>query len=261
MSMRATLDKPAPKGENLSMRNFFTILSVLMFFLVPVAKAEEPRAALEKAEQEYRAGNFAAAAAAIRSVDVPGEAAKLYNLAAAEFRAGEVGKAYAHLLHARKLAPTDAEIRQNLQFVQSRLEAQSRAVAPADWQSFLPAWLTEHPEIILTVALAVLALALLRRVLFALAGAAALALVLGWLFLQWSGSERAVITAKTVLLRSGPAESFSEITSLAEGSLVSVEERKASWAKLSFQRAGEKSKEVVGWVEETAITSLTPEKP
>lgn len=46
---------------------------------------------------------------------------------------------------------------------------------------------------------------------------------------------------------SGPDRTFPEITSLAPGALVNVEEKKSTWLKIRYQNTGKK--EAVGWIE------------
>ncbi len=89
------------------------------------------------ANKLYAEGKFPAAAAAYETILQTGaqSPALLFNCGNAEFKAGNVGKAIAAFQRAELLAPRDAEIRANLDFVRNQVQGATRR--ENHWQNWL----------------------------------------------------------------------------------------------------------------------------
>ncbi len=91
------------------------------------------------ANRLYAEGKFSEAATAYENILHTGaqSPALLFNDANAEFKTGKLGKAIAAYRQAALLAPRDAEIRANLQFV--RNQVQGSTIRESRWQGWLGA--------------------------------------------------------------------------------------------------------------------------
>jgi len=103
------------------------------------------------ANQLYAQGKFADAAAAYGKILDTGMASSAlwYNDANAEFKAGRLGRAIAAYRHAELLAPRDAEVRANLQFVRNQLSAGS--VRESRWSTALGSLSLQEWTVLATV--------------------------------------------------------------------------------------------------------------
>jgi tetratricopeptide (TPR) repeat protein len=114
---------------------------IIMVLLLLLGTAGAVRADLAAdfaaANQLYAQGKFPAAAAGYEKILATGlqSPALWFNDANAEFKAGHPGRAIAAYRRAALLAPRDAEVRANLQFVRNQI--QSGSVREARWQSAL----------------------------------------------------------------------------------------------------------------------------
>src|SRR6185437_12170038 len=74
-----------------------------------------------------------------------------------------------------------------------------------------------------------------------------------WSALAWSQFRLPVYGAVTLAkVKSGPGATFSDITTLEPGSLVSEEQVREGWLKVRFLKA-DSSEETVGWVEPASV--------
>ena len=89
------------------------------------------------ANKLYAEGKFAEAAKAYEKIlaDRRASPALLFNYGNAEFKSGNLGQAIAAYRRAELLAPRDAEIRANLDFV--RNQVQGATVRESRWQNWL----------------------------------------------------------------------------------------------------------------------------
>jgi tetratricopeptide (TPR) repeat protein len=85
------------------------------------ARAGSPEETFERGNAAYAAGRYEEAAEAYRTVTRYGirDPAVEYNLGNAEFRNGSLGRAILHFERARRLDPTDPDIRGNLEHARS----------------------------------------------------------------------------------------------------------------------------------------------
>lgn len=219
---------------------------------------------LEHAEKLYQASQAKEAANLYEQVTTGNQAALLYNLALSYWQSGEHGKAYGALLKAEKRAPFDSDIRNNLDFFRANLPAETRYVqAKSKILFFAPSFMQKMPYFWLLLALCALLPIFLHLLMSNKKPQMGKIFILGSFFVFFicvQGIEQldknqidAVITSKTLTLRSGPGTNFQEVTSLSEGSLVTIEENKGDWLKLNFTLSKEKNREVVGWAEQSAI--------
>lgn len=227
---------------------------------------------LKSAEQAYNQGNFAEAEKSYSTllgnsdISKTNQASLYYNLANTEFKLGNKGAAFAWLLRAEKITPLDGDISQNILFVRSQLDPEAAGVQPSGiYFAFVPEFLRTYKSLFLALAFLLLTLQLLsvwRKnshshsaiLLYSGFGVSLLAFLL--LSLE-NTSTLGVIVKDPVVLRSGPSASFSELSTLHQGSLVRVSDQADQWYKVSFTTAGNRSRELVGWLEQGALLRLS----
>ncbi len=111
----------------------------LLFLLISAGNILAAGVAVDfsAANKLYAEGKFAEAAGAYEKILQTGaqSPALLFNCGNAEFKAGNLGKAIASYRQAALLAPRDAEIRANLQFV--RNQVQGSTIRESRWQGWL----------------------------------------------------------------------------------------------------------------------------
>jgi Bacterial SH3 domain len=232
------------------------IIPVLLVLLPCIATADS--ANLEQAEKLFQSGEWdkarAAYAAELAASDPRAlPAAFFYNYGTVLAKAGAAGEAYVSLLRAAFAQPFDGDTRVNLLLAERATPAAALSVRPALWLPFWPASLRLWPlQLWLCAALALSAMALavpkgrllqVRISLGILAAVLSLAsgLVYSQSYLPVSG------LVKSAKVRSGPGNSFPEITTLDPGALVNVDGERDGWLKIRFARS--ESAETVGWLE------------
>jgi len=96
-------------------------LTLVAWSALPITRAETPEEAFERAGAAYSEGRFEDAAQLYRGLAELGfEDARLdYNLGNAEFKCGRLGRAVLYYQRARHLAPTDPDVRANLDYARS----------------------------------------------------------------------------------------------------------------------------------------------
>jgi tetratricopeptide (TPR) repeat protein len=216
----------------------------------------------------YEAGDFAQAVILYDSAaQQSARAGVFYNRGNAYFKLNRVGRAIADYTRAYALAPQDKDVRYNLAFARQYRPDKTLTI--------------ENPLVKLSTGLLRLldhaTLRVLAGVLFLLAlGSAALllvrgqrwfgwaAIVLGVLFLycfvaglSWSGvvsSDRAVVVAMELTLRSGPGGEYKEIAVVHDGLEVTVRERRPGYVLVQIP-GGEG-----GWAEAAAVELVFPKR-
>ncbi|MFW5866510.1 MAG: tetratricopeptide repeat protein [Armatimonadota bacterium] len=220
----------------------------------------------------YREGQFELAAeryleALMTGLDGP---RVHYNLANALHRSGEAGAAIAHYQAALTMAPRNEDIRANL----SRALAERPAGRPAPPASWLHA---VGARIVATFTLSEFAAAAaicwwgaLAAYVARLIGAGRrrtvtrVAIVLGVLTLAsasfaaarwwaWHEIDRAVVSAESVQLRTGPGESFEAALSVQEGWMLRVLRQDLGWAQVMGEGGA------TGWVPESSLVMVRPD--
>jgi tetratricopeptide (TPR) repeat protein len=234
-------------------------LFVLLFFGALSAFAETDKNTLDAAEAAYKTGDFKTALSIYQKASLNDRPSALYNLATIEFKNADIGRAYGHLLLAHRLDPWDADIRHNLDFVRAELNP-SAASVQAGKKAILGDDFALPKALYFSIALLCLSLylfLLLRNTSLAIP---AHAFFIGLIFtasivsmLAWVDEKRnvAVIVEDALSIKSGPSSTFSELAKLSTGSLVTIDEEKADWAKISFRINS--GPEQVGWVPLTAV--------
>jgi len=229
-----------------------TVIAALALLACVTAHAQDTPQALADANALYRDGQFEQAASTYREALSDGLNGPRvhYNLANALYRSGEIGEAIAHYQAALNMAPRDADIRANL----DRALAERPAGRPAPSAS----WLHEAAaRVVATFTLSEFALVgaicwwgALAAVVALLVGMGRrrtvrrLALVLGVLTLTLTGFaiarwwayhevDRAVVSAESAQVRTGPGESFEVALSVQEGWTLRVLRQDADWAQVA----------------------------
>lgn len=103
------------------------------------AQSEAALAAFDEGTAHYRAGDYAAAAAAFERAAETGwmSGALYYNLGNAYFRQDEIGQAVRYYEKARRLLPDNEELRHNLELARARSEDAFSRLPEPFWR---PAW-------------------------------------------------------------------------------------------------------------------------
>ncbi len=129
-------------------------LTILVIIIAAATGARAESALIQQADSAYMSDDFAVAVALYRqAIADEGPSAKLYyNLGNSYYRVGKPGEAVLAYERALRLDPTDADVRHNLEFVNSRLtdrpgergtffgnalDAVAKVASPDTW-----AWLT-----------------------------------------------------------------------------------------------------------------------
>jgi tetratricopeptide (TPR) repeat protein len=198
------------------------------------------------ANKLYAEGKFADAANAYETILQGGaqSPALLFNCGNAEFKAGNLGKAIAAFRRAELLAPRDAEIRANLDFV--RNQVQGATAHGSRWQNWLNA-LTLNEWTLLVVAAFWLTFILLAARQFrpalvpklktATTFFALLAIfsgvILGVQAANHFSNSTAVVTSAEATARSGPFDDAQSGFTVDDGAELSVLDRHEGWVQVA----------------------------
>jgi tetratricopeptide (TPR) repeat protein len=215
------------------------------------------------ANKLYAEGKFSDAANLYdRILDTGGQsAALLFNYANAEFKAGNLGRAIVAYRRAALVAPRDAEIRANLQFV--RNQVQGSTLRESRWGEWLGG-LTLNEWTLLAVGafwltLLLLAARQLRPALRGkLKGATSLLAVLTILFgaalalqaAEHFSRQTAVVLSAEVTARSGPFDEAQSAFTARDGAELAVLDRHSDWVQV--RDGGGK----IGWLKTAQVETL-----
>jgi len=216
-----------------------------------------------QANQLYAQGKFAAAAGAYEQILQSGAVspALWFNYGNAEFRCGQLGRAIAAYQQARLLAPRDAEVRANLNFVrsqvsgstwrESRWEAWLGSVSLNEWAvlTALALWVT---FILLGIGQIRPALAGRLRGLTRLFGVLTIlsAACLGLQTAKHFSESVAVVVSPEVAARSGPFDDAQNVFAVHDGTELAVTDRRNGWLQVT-DGAGK-----IGWLNEKQVEVL-----
>lgn len=222
----------------------YLILLFSLFFAAEI-RAADVGTEFSAANKLYAEGKFSAAADSYDKVIQTGAAspALLFNYGNAEFKSGHLGRAIAAYRHAALLAPRDAEIRANLQFVGNQV--QGVTLRESRWQNWLGV-MTLNEGAVLTAVLFWLTLALFiaRQIRPALIPKLKNAT---WIFIAltvFSGAvlalqaanhfskASAVVVADNVTARSGPFDEAQSAFTARDGAELSVLNRRDEWVQV-----------------------------
>ncbi len=249
------------------------LLVLLLSFLSPcfARAANANQELMTQAEDAFKKGDFTSAQKLYSAlsgnhvIQEANPAAYLYNLATMAAKTENYAFAYALLLQAQKLSPFDKDIAGNLNFVRAHIDPQAAAIHPAGFDpAALPVALLKYSTIFLCLTLACMFL------LFVQIGKSEpnpaakysfLGLVIIFLgsFLAINSASKmdiGVLIEKQSTLRSGPSASFPDIMSVPGGARVKISERSNDWYKLNFVSDLNPNKEIIGWIQESAVLSL-----
>lgn len=198
------------------------------------------------ANELYAKGKFSDAAGRYEQILQTGaqSPALLFNDANAEFKAGNLGKAIAAYRQAGLLAPRDAEIRANLQFV--RNQVQGTTIRESRWQEWL-GQLTLNEWTLVTAGAFWLTLLLLAArqlrpalgpklksatslfgIVTILSGAA-----LGLKMANHFSEQTAVVVSSEAAARSGPFDEAQTAFTTHDGAELSVLDRHDNWVQVA----------------------------
>ena len=231
------------------------------------ALADTPEETFERANRAYDEGRFAEAAELYRTVlRYQVEDPRVdYNLGNAEFRLGNLGRAILHYERARRLAPSDPDVRANLAFARSlRLDRVPEPERPA-----LVAWLARildrlGPDRLawITLGLAWLACGLLAWGLAAPGrwrarhgwGLAVVVTAIAVAGGAWygtghtqSGNPTAVVVTQLADVFAGPGANNATLATVHEGLDVEVWAEREEWLQVRLPNG------VSGWVAREAV--------
>jgi len=231
---------------------------LLMLLTVTVAGnlfAADPTADFAAANKLYAEGKFSDAANTYENILQTGglSPALLFNYANAEFKVGNLGRAIAAYRQADLLAPRDAEIRANLQFV--RNQVQGSTVSERRWQEWL-GQLTLNEWTLLAVGafwltFILLALRQVRPALgMKLKGVTSLFAILtvlssaalAWQVVKHFSGQTAVVVLSEVTARSGPFDEAQSAFTAHDGAELAVMDRHGDWLQVN-DGAGK-----IGWL-------------
>ena len=232
-------------------RNRFTAFAIFVASSIALLADTKPATSsaireFDAANKLYEEGNFATAIPAYLQLLRDGSAAPsvYFNLGNAYFKVGLEGRAIVSYLRAARLAPRDAEIRTNLQFVRDRLSPSERLIEnPA--QRFA-SWLTVGELTVAASASYWLCFALLgaaqlrpswraRTLLPCWVSALCCLLAIGWLTVASHGelsAQHGVVVAPEAVVRLGPLDESQSSHSLSDGAEVTILERRPDWLRI-----------------------------
>ena len=233
-------------------------LLILLFALLGFTSvfAQTP---LQNAEEFYRQGKFSAALG-LYEYDLKTHPNVYYNIGNCYFKMGSMGLAAANYYRAFKLAPRDADIRNNLSLA---LSAGGESLVPAGvppvlHKAFFSLSYDELKGLAMVLWWAFCLLAcvwLLKRRggKITLTVALLLALTAGWFYLRHKTETEplAVVAAPVAEIRSGPGTNFPASASVAQGHLLTVQDEKDSWYEVIVKSQG-----IKGWVNKNAIEQI-----
>jgi len=237
------------------------VLALAFLFVLTISGlAADVSGAFDSANRLYEQGKFTDAAAAYKKMIDGGtvSSAVYFNLGNAYFKSGQLGQAIAALRDAENLAPRDPDVRANLQFIRTRVQAPTGSTA--SWRQWLTT-LTLNEWAILSAVIVWLWLGLwiliqfrpqlkqsLRAVLWC--GGVAIFVCGGCTYAAWSSdsTKTAIVIAKDATLHNGPLEEAPTAATVHDGAELPVLDTKNDWLQV---RADSQH---VGWIKREQVT-------
>lgn len=244
-------------------RNLFALLFLMAFplFSMGDVKAE---VSFEKANALYAKARYKEAAASYQQVLDSGyvSAEVYFNLGNAFYKLGEIPQAIWNYERAYKLSPGDEDIQVNIQLanlkIKDKIEAVPEFFLAKWWRSFI-LFSSAQTLSVLAVAGVLLGFALLIVYLLSVSvfvkkpafysGIAVLILALLTIFIAGqqvsylNSSNKGIVFAGTVHVKSGPKESFKTLFVIHEGIKLGLKEQTEGWVKVELPNGS------IGWIE------------
>ncbi len=269
-------------------------LFAALMVVASLARAETtdtPAQMFERANAAYEAGNYSAAVEDYEHVAAAGVIAPdlFYNLGNAYFKQGDLGRAVLWFERARRLAPRDEDVRENLDLTRSLLRDQELLQATPRWRHVVLSWhhdttTAESVAVASVLFTVVCALGMCfvfrdsdtmsriyRRVSvvspgrllgfdkaqdlgLAIAFAALVAGAFGYSAVNKVRAEGArttgVVLAEEVSVFSGPSPNASVQFKVHEGTLVAVRDERAGWIRVELPG------DLSGWIQEPSLARI-----
>ncbi|MFN7117990.1 MAG: tetratricopeptide repeat protein [Saprospiraceae bacterium] len=247
------------------------LLTGYLCALVIALQAADPTAQLASANAAYQQNDFAGAIQQYEALLQKGyhSEALYYNLGNSYYRTNNLGKAVLNYERALLLDPNDTDIQHNLSLVRDRLPDEIDALPTfflARWWNGLSGWLSAQYWSIMTIGLVWLSVAGLTLWLLGsarrykkigfIAGLSLLVLSLLTFALAGSrnqtiaNSNRAVVQAKEIVLRSAPDEASKAVFTLHAGTTIQLLDQIGKWHKVVLQN-GEQ-----GWLPDASFEQI-----
>ena len=234
-------------------------LLAMLFATVISSFAADVSATFDSANKLYEQSKFTDSAAAYEKMIQSGtvSSALYFNLGNAYFKSGQLGRAIAAFREAENLTPRDPDVRANLQFVRTRVQAPTSS--PASWQQWLTA-LTLNEWAILSAVVVWLWAGLwvliqmrpqlkqsLRAVLWC--GGVAIIVCGGCTYAAWSSesTKTAIVVAKDAILHNGPLDEAPTAATVHDGAELTVLDAKNDWLQVRVDS------QHVGWIKREQV--------
>jgi tetratricopeptide (TPR) repeat protein len=234
----------------------------------------DPVRLLAEGNQAYTAGDIDTAVALYEEALDRGvhDAVLYYNLGNAYARQGQLGRAILSYLRAQRLAPRDAALRGNLEWVRSHtrdLELQEGGGSPviAALLSFVQRLSLDEWSLLLAALVWILcgtaaharwrggvSVAQRRILLTQAALLLIVAMIVGGRWLAEEGRRQGVVVADEVEVRSGPDTTFPVVFRVHDGLVLSVRDEREGWAQIGLGGAW------VGWVPRASVATVRDDR-
>jgi tetratricopeptide (TPR) repeat protein len=229
-------------------------------------RAEDLAAGFDSANKLYDEGHFAEAAAAYDKLLATGKASEAlyFNRGNAFFKQGQLGRAIASYLQARRLAPRDAALQANLQLARTRARG-GVSYQPERWRIILGKLTLNEWTVLFAIAFWVFFLLLafmqwrpdlkpaLRN---SRVGAGAAVLLLGICFTVALNLDyltpSVVVIAGEAEVRNGPLDEAPPNFKVRDGAELTVLDRKEGWLQVTD------TAQRTGWLRRDQTLSVTP---
>ncbi len=249
------------------MRILIIIFSLLLTFYQPVCAAD-PAELFSQAGRKYEEKDFAGALEIYRQITGQGmENGKIYyNMGNAYFKSGELGKAILAYEQALKYLPRDEDIKTNLEFARlisvEKEDTEKRLNFSVLIQRFLKyfsvnEWISGFEAVYAILFLSAIILIFSRQERIRQISTKALIVMLPvWFVLgTFTGiriygvvyRKEAVVIEKNIKVHSGPADSYTLLFNVPEGTKILIHQRRGEWLQVTLPNG------YSGWVENRSV--------
>lgn len=246
-------------------------LIILIMLAATAAFAQTPQQLMEKGNDAYNKGDYAAAAEAYEAILRGGQhsADLYYNLGNAYYRQEEIGLAILNYERSLLLNPHFRDAEQNLELAYSKTEDEITPLPKiflAKWAEAVVSWFSPNGWLVLLLILAAVlgALvvvfftsndyqwrknALLSGLLVTLLLVMSLACTISS-FNHFNRHDEAIVTSPMIVVKSSPESHSVDKMILHEGTKVKIEETLGEWFKIEIADGNN------GWVESSEVTTI-----